>query len=95
MAVTIGNTLLKKLVAEESGVDVRDVNKVFAARAKVIKGLLDTGAKVRVDDIGFVQQTTTKATRRRSPHDQKIVEVPARTKVVFKEIRKTSNDDTL
>lgn len=93
MAVTIGNTLLKKLVAEQSGVDVQDVDKVFAARAKVIKTLLDTGAKVRLDGLGFVQLVTTKPTRRRVPHDQKMVEVPARAKIVFKEIRKTSNDD--
>lgn len=92
MAITIGNTLLRRMVADQSGVPVEDVDKVFTAREKVIKGLLETGAKVRIDDLGFLQMTQTKPTRRREPNKGTMVEVPARTKVIFKEIRKTTDD---
>jgi nucleoid DNA-binding protein len=80
------------MVADQSDIPVQDVDKVFAAREKVIKGLLATGAKVRIDDLGFLQMLQTKPTRRREPHNGTLVEVPARTKVVFREIRKTIDD---
>lgn len=95
MPITIGNTMLKKLVAEQSGVDVHTVEKVFEAREKVIKDRLELGSKVYADGLGHFTMAQTKPTRRRSPHNGAMVDVPSRSKVVFKEVRKTKNDDTL
>lgn len=88
MSAFIGPALLRKLVAEKSGVAVESVDKVLATYGEVVVSLVEGGAKVRVLDRGYFERIKTKASRRRSPMVGGFVKVPARRKIVFRESRK-------
>lgn len=91
MSAFIGPALLKRLVAEKSGVAEGDTEKVIDAFNDCVLSLLKQGAKVRALGVGYFEIKKTKATRRKSPMVKKgggFVKVPARRKVVFRESRK-------
>lgn len=88
MSAFIGPALLRKLVAEKSGIAVETVDKVLAAYGEAVVSLVEGGANVRVLERGYFTQIKTKASRRKSPMVKGFVKVPARRKIVFRESRK-------
>lgn len=89
MSAFIGPALLKKLVAEKSGVPEDEAGKVLEAFNSCVLSILEQGGRVRALGIGYFEIKKTKATRRRSPMLKgKFVKVPAKKKVVFRESRK-------
>lgn len=88
MSAFIGSALLKRLVSEKSGVPQDEVDKVLSAYDGVVLLLLETGARVRALGSGHFLIRTSKATRKVSPRDGEVMEIPARRKIVFRESRK-------
>lgn len=91
MAVSIGSALLKRLVAQKAKVSTEEVERVLSAYDEVALGLLETGAKVRtLGGLGYFVVIDTKPTRRINPQapEGELVEVPSKTKIVFKKYRK-------
>ncbi|MCW2573553.1 MAG: hypothetical protein JWO88_3611 [Frankiales bacterium] len=76
--------VLRKLVAHKSGLSEGEVERVLAAQGAIMRGLLETGAKVRFLD-GWMITQKMKATRRRHPKSGEMVDVPPREKVAYKE----------
>jgi nucleoid DNA-binding protein len=87
MSALIGPALLQRLVAERTGTELCDVEKVLEAYEHIVIDLLQSGARVRAFD-GILAVVETKATRRKAPGTNQVIEVPARRKIVFKVPRK-------
>lgn len=88
MSAFIGPALLKKLVADKSGVAEEDTGKVLDAFSECVVAYVQRGAKVRALGRGYFEMVKTKKTRRKSPMVEGFVNVPARKKIVFRESRK-------
>lgn len=85
MKLTIGTVLLRRLITEKCGLPAEAVAKVLDAEVEVIQSLLDTGASVRVNKLGTFRKVSVKASRRRMPHTGELVDIPAKSRVAFKQ----------
>jgi len=88
MGAFIGTALLARLVAVKAGVSVSEAEKVINAYNEVVVTLLNEGGKVRALGAGHLEVIEKKATRRRNPQTERLIKVPAKKKIIFRETRK-------
>ena len=93
MPVPISTMLFRRLVAERAGVDAATVARVLEAEVEVLEEALKDGHIVKISKLGALQRVDTKATRRKMPGSEDLIEVPARAKIVFKEARRKGDDE--
>jgi nucleoid DNA-binding protein len=84
--VFISHGLLSRLVASKAQLTASETARVLKALESVVSSLLDTKARVRFMR-GYLMAIDTKSTRRRQPGSGKLIDIPARTKIVFRPSR--------
>jgi len=84
----ISETLVRRLVADSTGVSADEAARVLDAYAGVVLSLVHHGAKVRALGHGYFELSARRRTRRLSPITGGYVVVPAKEKLVFRESRK-------
>jgi len=88
MSVVIGPTTVSRLVAARAEATLDAVDKVLQAWRTVVENLLETGARVKVLEAGYLVKIKTKATRRTNPAKPgELVNVPAGSKIVYRRVR--------
>lgn len=88
MSAFIGPALLRQLVSERACVSFEDTKKVLDAYNELVVSMTESGAKVRVLDRGYFEQIRKKARTITSPMIDKLVKVPAKNKIVYRESRR-------
>lgn len=92
MPAPISTLLFRKWVAEHAGVESSIVHKVLEAELEVLEILLEEGGQVRMGKLGLFEKIETKPTRRRLPGSDAVIDVPAKTKIVFKQSKSIIGD---
>ena len=81
---------LAELFAGRARISEGDGSSYLNTLASLVLDLLDSGFRVRFLGVGYFERIKTKATKRASAMvPDRVVEIPSRRKIVFRESRKT------
>ena len=84
MPALIGPSVIRRLVATRSDVDLPVVEKVLEAYDAVIEDLLDERARIRFIGGSILSKIDTKPMRKLDPRNQTEVLVPSKVKLVLR-----------
>jgi DNA-binding protein HU-beta len=88
MAVFISPAMLRRMIADKSGVPLATVEAVLDAHDEVVLACLETGLKVRALGVGHFAMKDQAAMRKFIPVSGQVVDIPAKRVIVFKAARK-------